>query len=306
MLVLEDRWVWDWWFVEAEGTFHIFYLQAPRSLGDPDLRHDNASIGHAASSDLRHWTVLPDAIERGQPGAFDELATWTGCVVANGDRWTMFYTGLSSPLRQEIGAADSSDLTTWHKRTDNPILASGGPWYAPTDGNASPPTAWRDPWVYATEQGFEMLITASDPSARGEHRGVIGRASSPDLATWRLEPPLVTASDFAELEVPQLIELDGSPVVIFSCGPGGLSTRRRREPNSGGTYYLVLDGDPTSSASAVPFAVPELYACRVIKAADGEQYALGFVNRDERGRFPGVLSDPVSLRRAMPGLFAGG
>ena len=36
---LPDKWVWDFWFARHEGQHHIFYLQAPRALGDPGLRH---------------------------------------------------------------------------------------------------------------------------------------------------------------------------------------------------------------------------------------------------------------------------
>ena len=56
-----DRWVWDLWIARTSSEYHMFFLQAPRALGDPDLRHRNASIGHASSVDLATWTILPDA-----------------------------------------------------------------------------------------------------------------------------------------------------------------------------------------------------------------------------------------------------
>jgi beta-fructofuranosidase len=59
---------------------HVFYLQAPRGLRDPDARHHHATIGHSVSRDLP-WEVLPDAVGPSSPGAFDDLATWTGSVV---------------------------------------------------------------------------------------------------------------------------------------------------------------------------------------------------------------------------------
>ena len=48
-----DHWLWDFWFARDGDDVHVFYLQAPRSLGDPELRHHNATIGHAVSRDLR-------------------------------------------------------------------------------------------------------------------------------------------------------------------------------------------------------------------------------------------------------------
>src|SRR3712207_8946841 len=71
-LRLPDKWVWDFWLVRDGTDYHAFYLQAPRSLGDPELRHLNASIGHAASKDLRHWRILPDALSADPPGVWDD------------------------------------------------------------------------------------------------------------------------------------------------------------------------------------------------------------------------------------------
>ena len=86
MLRLADHWLWDFWFARDGEEVHIFYLQAPRSLGDPDLRHRNATIGHAVSRDGRDWSVLPDALGPGPEGTFDDLATWTGSVVRHDGR----------------------------------------------------------------------------------------------------------------------------------------------------------------------------------------------------------------------------
>ena len=52
MLTLPDKWVWDHWMVDTGSEYHIFYLQAPRSLGDPDLRHQHARTGHAVSTEI--------------------------------------------------------------------------------------------------------------------------------------------------------------------------------------------------------------------------------------------------------------
>ncbi len=77
--------------------FHLFFLQAPRSLGDAGLRHTNASIGHARSGDLVTWEVLPDALGPEEAG-WDDLAIWTGSVVREDDRWAMFYTAISTAV----------------------------------------------------------------------------------------------------------------------------------------------------------------------------------------------------------------
>ena len=92
-LELEDRWVWDFWIAQDNETYHLFFLQAPRSLGNAELRHRSASVGHAISTDLVNWTEVGTALEAGLPGEWDDVATWTGSVLKHDDRWWMFYTG---------------------------------------------------------------------------------------------------------------------------------------------------------------------------------------------------------------------
>ena len=38
-LRLPDHWVWDTWYAVDGATVHAFFLQAPRSIGDPEARH---------------------------------------------------------------------------------------------------------------------------------------------------------------------------------------------------------------------------------------------------------------------------
>ena len=111
MLRLADHWLWDFWFARDDEEIHVFYLQAPRSLGDPELRHVNATIGHAVSRDGRRWRVLPDALGRGPEGAFDDLATWTGSVVRYDGRRHLFYTGISRADGVAVSASASPRRT---------------------------------------------------------------------------------------------------------------------------------------------------------------------------------------------------
>ena len=56
MLKLADCWVWDSWIADTGSEFHLFFLQAPRSLDEQIERHWNATLGHAVSTDLRAGT----------------------------------------------------------------------------------------------------------------------------------------------------------------------------------------------------------------------------------------------------------
>ena len=149
-LRLPGHWLWDFWFARDGEDVHVFYLQAPRALGDPDLRHRSATIGHAVSRDLRRWQVLPDALGPGSPGAFDDLATWTGSILRHAGRWHLFYTGIARAedgAVQRIGRAVSDDLSGWEKQ--GLVLEADTRWYEPG--------TWRDPWVERDGDRFQML-----------------------------------------------------------------------------------------------------------------------------------------------------
>jgi len=125
VLRLDDHWVWDSWVADDGDQYHLFFLQAPRSLGDPGLRHIHATVGHATSTDLVTWDYLGQCLGPAETG-FDDLAIWTGSVVRAQDRWWMFYTAISTAghhiFDQRVGAAVSDDLHHWRRVSDQPTL----------------------------------------------------------------------------------------------------------------------------------------------------------------------------------------
>ena len=131
MLDITDFWVWDSWYVRHDGLYHAFYLQAPRSLGDPNLRHTNAQIGHSTSLDLITWKPRPNALTPGATGDFDDLAVWTGSIVQQDGLWHLFYTGVETRSRtkiQRIGHAVSTDLVSWTRR--GLVTQADARWYS--------------------------------------------------------------------------------------------------------------------------------------------------------------------------------
>ena len=161
MFALPDSWVWDFWTVDDGEQYHLFFLFASRALHDPGARHYRAGVGHAVSSDLVHWTRVQDAIVHGEPGEFDDLATWTGSITRHPDgTWLMFYTGASlapsGSNMQRIGLATSPDLLTWTKQG---LVAEADPrWYEQLDGGWHD-WAFRDPWG-AARSGRRRLAHA--------------------------------------------------------------------------------------------------------------------------------------------------
>lgn len=297
-----DRWVWDFWLVSDGDLHHAFYLQAPKSLGDPELRHRNATIGHATSTDLTNWTPVADALGPGAAGAFDDSSTWTGSITRHDGRWAMLYTGTSTAdhgLVQRIGLATSDDLHEW-SRHDEAVLTSDPAIYETLDGADWFDEAWRDPWMFVDpyDEYVHVFVTARANAGDRFERGVVGHARSVDLHTWEVLEPLVTSVDgFGQLEVPQLFELGGRWYLLFCSDVPTQSPERRAVGPGTGTYYLVgssrygpfamigdgaLDVDPIGSS----------YAGRVHRTADGALWFLDWKRSAADGSFVGELSSP--------------
>jgi beta-fructofuranosidase len=304
-LRLPDKWVWDFWFARAADDHHLFYLQAPRSLGDPRLRHRNASVGHATSHDLKDWRVLPCALAPGPPGSWDDLAIWTGSVIERDGRWYMLYTGTNRAehgLIQRIGLAVSNDLEKWEKHPANPVLEADGRWYELLDRDRWRDQSWRDPWLYEDSRDgtVHALITARARRSPPDGAGVIGQARSNDLTTWEVLPPLTEPGDFAQVECPQLISVDGRHHILFSClAEDHSAVRLSRTGGEGVTGTFVFrsdDLDGPYTATTEPIAPPELgplYAGRLVPH-EGHWHFMAFRGAGDRD-FVGELTDPLPV-----------
>lgn len=314
MLRLASSWTWDFWLADDGRDYHLFFLKASRALRDPDRRHWRATIGHAVSSDLRNWTEVEDALVPSDAPAWDDLATWTGSVVRGDDgRWRMFYTAVdraTQGLVQRIGVAVSDDLYEWHRVGDGLLLEADARWYEKLADNAWFDEAWRDPWVMRDPQGdgWHMLVTARTRTGPTDARGVIAHATSRDLSTWTVQPPLTAPGHgFGQLEVLQVEQVDGQHVVVFSCLGTELSPQRRtsrdHHTGDGGIWAAPAAGPlgPFDLASAYRLTDETLYAGRLVRDRRGRWNLLAFRRLDDDGAFVGELADPMPLHRAGTG-----
>lgn len=299
-LALPDRWVWDFWLVEDEGVHHIFYLQAPRSLGDPDLRHWHASIGHAVSVDLVDWEVQPDALGPGPAGSWDDYTTWTGSVIAHEGSWHMFYTGTSrheGGKVQRVGRAVSDDLISWRRQP--PVLEAGGG-YEKLSARVWHDEAWRDPWVVRHEEVFHCYVTARVDQGDPLARGVVGHLRSRDLVRWETLEPVTEPLGMGQLEVPQLIQIGERWYLVFCSDLDTQAGWRRRRGPGTGTYYLVGDG-PDGPFRQIGEGVIEAdrdgrtYAGRLHRLGDDLVF-LAWNRIGPDGRFVGTINDPRRVR----------
>jgi beta-fructofuranosidase len=298
VLELADRWVWDFWHVRDRDVHHLFFLAAPRALDDPDLRHWHATVGHATSTDLRNWTVLPDALGSGDVGSFDDRTTWTGSVVRAGDDWVMGYTGTSDAedgMVQRIGIARSSDLVTWTRRPDA-VLEVDATRYEVLDRDVWHDQAWRDPWLYRQDGRWHCLLTARLRDGEPHGRGVVAHAVSDDLEHWEVGAPVTTPMGLGQLEVPQLCNLGGRWQLLFCSDVETQSDQARVALPGTGTYHLVAD-DPLGPFTGPPLPLdagpdPTTYAGRIVEDTDGTPWFLAWERTDAAGRFVGRITDP--------------
>lgn len=309
MLRLPDSWVWDFWFADDGERFHLFFLYASRALHDPERRHYRAQIGHAVSADLRSWERIEDALVRSDAPAFDDLATWTGSTVRGDDGlWRLFYTGSTRGEApgsniQRIGCAVSEDLRTFERVGTEPLLAADPARHEVLADGTWHDEAFRDPWVLPDPdgEGWHMLITARsrEQSIPVDDRGIIAHAMSPDLVEWTHAEPLAgPGTGFAQLEVPQVEQVDGHWFLVFSCLGGDMAALHRAAGTPGGVWAAPADGPlgPFHLDRVHPLTGRELYSGRLIRDRDGRWQLLAFEHDGPDGAFVGTISDPMPVR----------
>jgi beta-fructofuranosidase len=316
---IDGKWLWDSWYVQDGDTWHGYFLQAPKSLVDPHARHLNATQRHGVSKDLVSWTDLGTTFEPQRNGAaWDDSTTWTGSVVRGDDGlWHLFYTGTKlaeASLYQRIGHATSTDLHNWVRVGDGLALDLTGPnadcYEADHRVGHWHDRAMRDPWVMRDPNGhgWLMYFTARAPGIDEPNAGgAIGFATSTDLRTWTLQPPVFTGG-FGQLEVPQVFAVGGVWYCLFCTSSDHWSEQyRRMNPQSPvtGSHYLIADHPrgPWRIAPG-PFldgAEPcRRYAARIVNGPQG-LVILGFADHTPTG-FGGYIMDPEPVTIGSDGL----
>ncbi len=309
VLALTDKWIWDSWYVRDGALWHCFFLQADKSIGDPELRHWNVSYGHATSRDLANWDYLGTCFQPAAGPAWDDYTTWTGSVLQGEDGlWHLFYTGTSREedgKHQRLGHAVSTDLHSW-ERVGSGLILDIDDRYEEFKEDRWHDRAFRDPWVMRDPNGdgWLMYFTARKAGVPGWlDAGAIGLATSPDLYDWTLQDP-VFVGGFGELEVPQVFERDGRWYCLF-CTNERFWTPGAVEIVGGapmtGSHYLVGDG-PRGPWTVAPGPMLDgadpvnRYAARIVETGEGMKL-MGFnwFDRDT-GAFIGQIDNPVDVR----------
>lgn len=318
----DTKWFWDSWYVHDGKRWHGYVLQADKAIGNPDLRHFNVSQGHAVSDDLVNWDYLGTFFQPSEGPAFDDYTTWTGSVVRGDDGlWHSFYTGASradNGLYQRIGHATSDDLHTFNRVGDGLCLDMTGPnagcYEATHQIGRWHDRAMRDPWVMKDPdgRGWLMYFTARVPNVlEPNDAGCIGFATSPDLYTWTLQPPVYRGGGYGQMEVPQVFQLGDRWYCLFCTSWFQWSHFRKLESGERpvtGNHYLMAD-HPRGPWRIAPGGfldgdVPcRRYAARIVVMPDGPKI-IGFADQPDGVPFVGEIMDPEPIEVRDDGTLA--
>ena len=226
----------------------------------------------------------------------------------------MLYTGVNRSehgLIQRIGLAVSDDLFHWDKHPSNPVLEVDPRWYELLDRMRWRDQSWRDPWLFrhAEDGSLHALITARSRHGEPDAAGVVGHARSLDLLDWEVLPPLTSGGDFAQVEAPQLVRLNGCYQILVSCLAEDHSHRRiERLGRAGltGTFAFSAEAllGPYSAADA-PLVPPDgplgpLYAGKLVESHTGRWHFMAFRGDGDRD-FIGELTDPLPISEGSDG-----
>jgi beta-fructofuranosidase len=168
----------------------------------------------------------------------------------------------------------------------------------------------RDPWVMRDPDstGWLMYFTARAPGIPEPNAGgAVGFATSPDLKTWTLRPPVFTGG-YGQLEVPQVFRHGDHWYCLFCTSSHHWSAHTRAmnpETPVTGTHYLMAD-HPRGPwrIPAAPFldgAEPcRRYAARIVETDTG-MVIMGFADGG-RDQFGGYTMNPEPVTQGPDGL----
>jgi beta-fructofuranosidase len=257
--------------VVRDGRWHVFYQHNPSRA-----HHTDIHWGHVSSDDLATWTEHRVAFGPTPEGP-DRGGCWSGVCLDVGDRVAALYTGIvSSPVDSTVCIRYASDpsLDDWSA----PVVVATVPDLA---GAGVRVREMRDPFVFGWEGRRWALIGAG----LTDGTPALLLWSCDDLESWRFERLWVTGADPvlgplapAEIwECPQLVELDGSWVVLVSLWR---DNQLEHTVAAVGSLSTALDGTPelTVRGGGRVDDGRSLYAPQVGFDADGPWF-LGWVKQ---------------------------
>lgn len=216
--------------------------------------HENRARIGAVSIDLDTLVVDTESVTRdalvapGPPGAFDESGCSVSCVVRDGERWLLYYTGWmlgrTVPFYLAVGLAISEDGgRTFAKHSLAPLL----------DRSAADPFLIASPSVLRDGGIWRMWYVSAqkwEPRPEGpRHHYLIKYAESDDGIHWRRDGhvalPFADASEYA-MGRPHVVKV-GDVYRMWTCVRGERYRLISAESRDGRTWTRCAEAFPPAA-----------------------------------------------------------
>jgi len=214
--------------IKKDGLHHLFYIRGIAATNWPEYPLFN--FGHAVSRDLKSWEIRQPVLQCPQTG-WDQYQVWAPHIIEHEGTYYMFYTGVNRNVSQAICLATSTDLNTWKRYDQNPVITSG-PWGI---WNTAKWSDCRDPMVFRDGKIFYCYYTAARKNPEnGQPENCLGISSSTDLFHWkdegyiRLEHSLATPP-----ESPFVLKRNGTYYLFYTNYKYGTVYLTSKDPVKG-------------------------------------------------------------------------
>ena len=199
--------------VKHNGIYHLFHLTLPN--------HDY--IAHAISEDGLTWRRVKNALFIGEPEEWDDDMLWTMHITKDPyrkDAWRMFYTGLCINERgriQRVGLARSTDLYNWEKDGSGRYpLQLPGNHYESSIEEGRHWVSFRDPFCFQDNGNIYLIAAARVNHGPVIRRGCVSLARELQENIFEFEKPIYHPGRYDDIEVPNLLRIDGKYYLIGS------------------------------------------------------------------------------------------
>jgi hypothetical protein len=149
---------------------HGRYLGVYHAYPNAGYEQGAAVIGLCWSKDLLHWTIDPPCLHPNDGADWENGGLYKPCLVEHRGTFYLFYNAKTKRGIEQTGVATSTDLRTWTRYAENPIIRNGGAgsW---DERFASDPCVLTDGprWVFfyysldRAGKARDLLATGTDP-----------------------------------------------------------------------------------------------------------------------------------------------
>lgn len=209
-----NRHLWDTWFYDHNGEYHLFYLSNRIADDGRWIPWDAFSL--ATSRDLLHWEEKGEVFHKSEnPADWDSELITTGDIIRWRGRWYMTYRATQDRVEKN-NIIVSDDLLNWQRISPSPVLVTSEPYEHDPAQTINNYVEMRDVTITELPDGtLEGVFTARLNSGPHTGRGVLARAFSADMLHWRMGEPLFAPGRFNVIEVPSRFRHGGRHYLLF-------------------------------------------------------------------------------------------